>query len=497
MSIQLAGNTWLKHHFKLNRHVLTHSSYIGHNSSIELTSKGNMERVYSTKYAPGEKAIDHLAFSLKYDDLNLDFLKEVIERISEAEIVTYINNAPSGKYARKIGFLYEFISRKELFIKKEITGNYVDLIDSDKYFTSTGARNQRWRINDNLLGTSDYCPMVRRTNELNDLLKENIPEKIETLKTEFPPEVFRRATDYLYKKETKSSYEIEREEPTPDRIEKFIVLLLRAGSMSNSGMLKEKRLVELQNAIVDPRFAVNGFRNFQNYIGQSLPNFRDLVHYICPPPNLVASLMKGICETALKTTGVPAEVRAAIIAFGFVFIHPFEDGNGRIHRFLIHDVLASDSIVPNGMIIPVSAHMVNHRKDYDDILETYSKPLMQFARYDLNAKGELVLTNPQETESYFRYPDLTDHCIYLASTIHTTLNKDMPEELMFLQRYDEAKTEIQNIVDMPDKLLNQMILILHQNKGVLPKRRRAHFDILTDKEIIKIEASFKNVFELN
>jgi Fic family protein len=33
-------------------------------------------------------------------------------------------------------------------------------------------------------------------------------------------------------------------------------------------------------------------------------------------------------------------VAAAMIAFGFVFIHPFEDGNGRIHRYLIHHLLA-------------------------------------------------------------------------------------------------------------------------------------------------------------
>ncbi|HIP51694.1 MAG TPA: hypothetical protein EYG94_06355 [Campylobacterales bacterium] len=29
-----------------------------------------------------------------------------------------------------------------------------------------------------------------------------------------------------------------------------------------------------------------------------------------------------------------------MIAFSFVYIHPLEDGNGRIHRYLIHHVLA-------------------------------------------------------------------------------------------------------------------------------------------------------------
>jgi hypothetical protein len=206
--------------------------------------------------------------------------------------------------------------------------------------------------------------------------------------------------------------------------------------------------------------------------------------------------MKGIQDTAQKITGVPAEVRAAILAFGFVFIHPFEDGNGRIHRFLIHDVLASSGMLPMGTIIPVSAHMVNHRRDYDHILETYSKPLMQFIRYEKKTDGSLVITNPEEAEGCFRYPDLTDHCIYLAETIHATLSEDMMEELTFLQRYDEAKNELQTIVDMPDKLLNEMLLFLHQNKGVFPKRRRERFAQLTDEEINRMQSAFRRVFEI-
>jgi Fic family protein len=61
----------------------------------------------------------------------------------------------------------------------------------------------------------------------------------------------------------------------------------------------------------------------------------------------------------------PPIIRASAIAFGFVFIHPFENGNGRIHRFLIHDFLSRDNFLPTGMIIPVSAHMVNNLKLYD------------------------------------------------------------------------------------------------------------------------------------
>jgi Fic family protein len=113
-----------------------------------------------------------------------------------------------------------------------------------------------------------------------------------------------------------------------------------------------------------------------------LPNFHETIHYICPPPAILSDVMSGLQQTVIKTQGTYPEIRAAIIAFGFVFIRPFEDGNGRLHRFLIHDLLVDDKIVPQGLIIPVSAHMLNNIKDYDNVLEKYSRPLMQRVKYD-------------------------------------------------------------------------------------------------------------------
>ncbi len=492
-----AGSQWLKEHYHLSRYSLTHCSYIGV-PSIELTSKGNIEQLYGFKYAPQDGSpLAHLEFSLKYDDLNLDFLDAVFDNIPQYDIAAYIDQSPSGKYARKIGFLYEFLTGRELIFTKTISGNYTDLLEPEKYITGNTVKNSRWRINNNLLGDAAFCPVVRRTKELDALLKENIPQKIEDLKNDFPPEIFLRAINYLYNKETRSSYEIEKEQPSADRMEKFVALLIKAGSEPADQLLKEQRLIQLQNAIVDPRFAAEGFRNFQNYIGQPLPGYRDMIHYICPPPSILLSLMQGLQETAFKTSGIYPEIRAAVIAFGFVFIHPFEDGNGRLHRFLIHDIMVSDGMVPHGLIIPVSAHMLNHIGEYDQILETYSKPLMQFIKYEKKETEEIIVTNLDEAETYFRYPDLTDHCIYLARTIHATLKEDMPEELIFIQRYDEVKKELQRIVDMPDKELNRMIMFLHQDRGVFPKRRREQFKKLTDEEISGMQAAFMKIFELD
>jgi len=130
-------------------------------------------------------------------------------------------------------------------------------------------------------------------------------------------------------------------------------------------------------------------------------------------------------------------------------------------------------------------------------LEQYSKALIQQISYTKQTDGTLNVTNPEEIEAYFRYPDLTAQCIFLAQTIQETINLDMPKELEFIQHYNELKRELQNIVDMPDKDINLMIMFLHQNKGAFPNRRRKDFIKLTDEEIANMENAYKDIFKNN
>ena len=498
MTLRTAGNLWLREHFNLKNYRLTHHSYIGSNEKVELNGQGEVSQIYGRKYAPdNDTVLAHVVFSIKYDDLDLSFLKAVFNQLSQQEIIDFIAVSPSGKYARKIGFLYEFLFGVELDLPFLVSGNYTDLLDKNEYITGRIMKDDRWRINNNLLGTALFCPVVRRTVVLNQLLRTDTRLQIENLKTNYSADIFRRATNYLYSKETRSSYEIENEKPSTERMNRFIALLMQAGKAPSEQILSEASLTELQKSIVDSRFASTGFRDFQNYIGQLLPYGNELIHYICPPPQHVSTLMHGLKIVADKTEGIHPIIRAALIAFGFVFIHPFEDGNGRLHRFLIHDMLVRDGVVPDGLIIPVSSHMLNNMQEYDSALEQYSKPLIQKISYTKQTDGTLNVTNPKEVEAYFCYPELTAQCVFLAQTIQETINLDMPKELEFIQHYDELKRELQNIVDMPDKDINLMIVFLHQNKGTFPNRRRKDFSKLTEDEIGRMESAFNDIFKNN
>lgn len=495
MSAEAIGSTWLKEYFKLSNIKLSHQSYLGARSKIEVKPDGTIIETFQLNYSLKEEApLNHFEFALKYDDIQLSFFQIILSNISVKEIVGYINAAPNGKYSRKIGFWYEFLTGNKLTLEDRISNNYIDLLDSDKYLTGSVTKNTRWRINDNLLGNKDFCPIIKNTKTISKSLEIDYSALLIEISKKYSPEILKRANNYLYKKETRSSYQIEKEEPSPERIERFVMLLNNAGKNDIGELLNEASLIKLQNQIVDPRFAAQCFRDYQNYIGQTTWNYDEIIHYICPPPQFLYSLMKGLSDTAIKSDGVHPIVKAVAVAFGFVFIHPFEDGNGRIHRFLIHDILSRDNFVPAGMIIPVSAHMVNNMKLYDDALEAYSGYLLKIIKYSKNEKQELLVLNPDEVEGYYRYPDLTIQTEYLCKVIEASVSNDLPKELFFLQNYDEAKELMKQKIDMPDKLIDSFIRFTHQNNGIFPKRRRKHFSMLEDDEIESLQAIFQNVF---
>jgi hypothetical protein len=204
--------------------------------------------------------------------------------------------------------------------------------------------------------------------------------------------------------------------------------------------------------------------------------------------------MQGILDLNKKNSSTKTIIKASMVSFGYVYIHPFEDGNGRIHRFLIHDILVRDGIVPNGTILPVSAQILAKMGEYDTILELLSKLIERKVKYNLDDTGKMIVNNASEIEAIYRFPDLTNHTVFLARAIQATVNNDIPEELHFLQCYDKLKDDIQNIVDMPDNKVDRMILFLHQNKGKLASRKRDFYKELSDHEIEQMQQAYDQVF---
>jgi hypothetical protein len=454
---------------------------------------GYIDEVFRSQYWPGDTIGDHLEFALKYDGINLALLARIFEKVGSDALIEYIKTKPTGKYARRIWFFYEFLTENQLPIDDMTTGNYVDALETNDYFTvQNGERSPRHRIVNNLLGPRSFCPVVRKTEKLLELDSAVLQKRCEEIVTAYPPQLLRRALSYLYKKETKSSFEIEQVKSNASRTEKFIASLELA---EQEDFCEKNRLIELQNRIVDPRFADNDYRVTQNYVGQTVGYQKELIHYVCPKPEDLPSLMEGLlaCHDRMKTGGIPPVIHAAVIAYGFVFLHPFEDGNGRIHRFLIHNILALQQMVPRGLMFPISAVMLKSPEEYDGSLEAFSKPLLQVIDYQLDEMGSMTVEG--ESAPWYSSMDMTAQAEALSEFVRRTIEEELVQELDFLANYDATKKAIQDIIDMPDRLIDLFIQLCLQGNGKLSARKRAsHFDFLTDEELDAMERSVKDSY---
>jgi Fic family protein len=246
--------------------------------------------------------------------------------------------------------------------------------------------------------------------------------------------------------------------------------------------------VQLQSAIVDPRYAQKSWRATQNFVSQTLPDYSEDVHFVCPKPEDVPSLMDAWMEMVRRLKlpeGVDPVVAATVAAFGFVFIHPFDDGNGRIHRFLVHHILSKLGFTPPGILFPVSAAMLRDRLAYDQALEGFSGSIMPFIHYDLDLEHGMTVQN--DTAHLYRYFDATAQAEYLYRCIEETVHHDLRDEIGFLAVFDAALQATLNIVDMPNRRASLLVRLILQNKGKLSKVKRASFSEITDQEINRIE----------
>jgi hypothetical protein len=100
------------------------------------------------------------------------------------------------------------------------------------------------------------------------------------------------------------------------------------------------------------------------------------------------------------------------LAFGFVYIHPFADGNGRLHHWLIHHVLANAGFNPPALVFPISTAILRQLEKYLAVLQSYSGRLLNFIEWKPAAEGNGQVLN--DTADYYRYFDATAHAEFLS-----------------------------------------------------------------------------------
>lgn len=492
------GYSWLLNHYKVNVvQPLRRKSVIGATRQSR-SDNGYETEVYTPNYRPDPRFDAHMTFALKYEGVNLEALARLFEVVPETVVAEWVNRERVGQYARRTGFLWEwFTDRKLTGVEPVPSGNYVDAIDKKFQLVATSSKNdRRWRVRDNIPGTRLFCPVVFHSEGVKAAAVYDCAKELEALNVEFGADVLLRSAVWLTIKESRASFLIEREEKHQDRIKRFAIAMEKyCGVLENP--LGDEALALLQQEIIGKRTTLTHFgpRLSPIFVG-SVANYEPVVHYVAPHWDALGGMLTGLEIFLARTQCASPILRAAVCSFSLVYIHPLADGNGRIHRFLINDILRRDGAVPEPYILPISATITQspvERAHYDQILDVFSKPLMK--QFSSACEFGRMKTYPDGIESDFefvsyptaaptwRYPDLTSHVEYIADIIDKTIREEMTNEARILRDWDRARSAVKIVLDGPDRDIDRIIRSLRDNNGVVSNSLRKQFPVLEDSEV--------------
>jgi hypothetical protein len=258
-----------------------------------------------------------------------------------------------------------------------------------------------------------------------------------------------------------------------------------------------EEMERLQGILIgDNRFVAIGPRTDGVFLGERDRDGNPIPEFIGARPQDLRDLLDGLfaANARMAKGHLDPVIQAAAIAFGFVYVHPLEDGNGRIHRCLIHQVLAERDFSPPGLVFPVSSVMADRLAEYQATLHAHTAPLMPYIEWVPTAQRNVEVVN--ETADLYRYFDCTGAAEFLYSCVERTVKEDLPSEIDYLRCHDLAMREVMDLVALPDRIAGDFIMFVRQNKGTLPRRRReGEFAKLTDDEVHSLEQAVNRAFK--
>jgi Fic/DOC family len=424
---------------------------------------------------PEGGALHHLLFALKHEGTDLTIISQAVKHLDVTQLRKALWETPNGGYIRKACYFWERFTGNVLEDIPAPGGIVVPVFSPSEYLTRStkeSTRDQKWRIDFNGLGTLAYNPMVRRTQRLKALLRADIMGQVDSFIEETGPELLDRALAWAYLHETEGSYALERESPPEDKARAFASLLRQAHEPRT---LTEEYLVELQNAVIsNPYEKAVQFRTEQNWLKGPARGAAG-VSYVPPPPELAYELMAQLQHlAALPPKSIDPLVQASIASFGFVFIHPFMDGNGRLSRWLFHHSLCQSGRLRRGAILPVSIAMKRNEEAYLAALTGYSRPMRDrwLVRWIDEDKYEFTF---QADAALYRYWDATKCVEFGLEMAQQALQRDLRQETEFLAGYDTARRVVEARFDIRSEFLSNLLVSCFQNQGTLSKNRRKQY----------------------
>jgi Fic family protein len=446
------------------------------------------------RHRPAQNLAGQLAFAFKWEGVDLGVIAALFEVVEAGEIADIVRVAPTGAFSRRLWFLYEWLTARTLDIANPGKVRAAPVLDPNlQYGLETALPSSRHKVLDNLPGTRRFCPLVRRSAALQIAGAGRYGERAREVVGRTRADLLARAAAFLLLKDSKSSFAIEGERASGARATRWAQAIAQAGARP----LSLHELERLQRVVIgDARFVRLGLRTDGGFVGVHDRLTQEPVpDHISARHQDLADLVSGVCDFDERAAprGLDPVIAAASMGFGFVYIHPFEDGNGRLHRWLFHHVLSRAHYNPPGVVFPISSAIERRIKDYKAVLEGYSAEILPLIDWRPTPDGNVDVLS--ETANYYRYFDATPHAEFLYACVAQTVEKDLPEEVRFLESYDRFALGVQQVVDMPERKVDLLRSFLAQNSGRLSKRAlNDEFSALTAVEIEAIETTYAEAF---
>lgn len=500
------GFNWIANHLNIKPvQPFAIASKIG--TSRRTVVNPNREETYGTAARPDATIAGHLAFGLKHELVNLEFLSRLFAVIDQQVLEDWIRCEPTGIYARRAGFLFEWLTGRQLNLPDAPSGNYVDALDPEVFVVASRPVNvPRWRVRDNLPGSRVFCPAIRRTDAIRTIEHYNCAAALDALEVEYGADILMRSAVWLSIKESRASFAIEHEEEQVDRVKRFAAVMERRCGLT-SDPLHPDTLIALQTEILGAATRY-GVRQSPIIVGHT-DGFDDIVDYIGPPWERAGELLDGLRRSMDKTVGVSSILRASLASFGFIYIHPMIDGNGRISRFLVNDILRRDGAIPAPFILPISATITNRSREragYDRALETLSRPLLAKYREDFRFGPEYICPDGVVSNFHFdayddamatwRYPDLTHQTEYIGEVVRLTIEVEMSKEACYLRDMELARKGVKNHLEGPNSDIDHIIRSVRENGWKVSNKLTKAFPLLSNQTMAEaVIAAVRHVFE--
>ena len=419
-----------------------------------------------------DSVIEHLLFALRHEGVNLAVLTEALPHVPGGALQRRLAERPLSAPLRRAAFLWEHFTGEKLELRRPIKTR-LPLFDPDRYVTGPCRPSERWKVDVNGIGGLTYCPTVEKTDAVErhregDVLASAARwfSALGTLRRE-------RVREWARLTEARATHALERETSSAERTERFSGVLNRMGETE---ALSETGLSTLQNELLpSPKNHAHAWRTEQNWLGRV--NGRDAlsVTYVPPRPNDLPDLMDGFLAMVNGWgDAIDPVVRAAVASFGFVYLHPFMDGNGRVSRLLLQRELARPRRLGPGDLLPVSAAMKAKAEDYFGALAAFSAPARRFWEVEGGGEEAPVFTFKGTTNLY-RYWDCTAQVEFLFRMTEETLDVHLHEEVEYIDIFDEICRRVEERFDLRQSHLFTLVGSALDRNGILSRTIRKRF----------------------